>query len=586
MGTNEENVHADTNKSLRLPLGVSSFERAASGGYYLADKTLLIRDVLDDGAQAILFTRPRRFGKTLNMDMLRLFFEIPPEGADTASLFRDKKIWACGESYTCHQGHYPVVFLTFKDVKYATWEEASQKIARILQSEVARHDYLLESARVSEIDRHALRRIYQLEAPTAELTDALLVLTRALASHHGTPAVVIIDEYDAPIQQGHRWGYYDQAVLFMRTLFSGGLKDNLHLFRGFMTGVLRVAKEGILSGLNNLEVSSVLDLSFAEFFGFTPNEVQAMAAYYGVPEKYSEICAWYDGYRFGDADIFNPWSVISYFNNRYLAQPYWVSTSDNAILGEILAKASPSTIDNVRSLMEGTSLWTPVEIGTVYPRIADDPTSVWSYLLMTGYLKAVERRQLPSGAWFYRVAIPNREISLVYASEVLGAVRDVLPAVSVGEVQGAVIAGDADALQTALSNLLVRIGSVRDPAGEGFYHGFVLGLVAMLDGLGYRVRSNRESGMGYFDVALEPTEPNGPLPGVVMEFKALRAPQAPGEADPGQLDASLDALAREALSQIASRDYAYELRDAGAVRILTYGIAFCGKHVRVQSAEA
>lgn len=307
-----------------------------------------------------------------------------------------------------------------------------------------------------------------------------------------------------------------------------------------------------------------------------------MARRYGAEDRYDEICSWYDGYRFGKAELFNPWSVLSYLHNGCEAQPYWVSTSNNAILGEILSKAPAQTLKDLRGLIEGGSVLTSVEIGTVYPRIADDPSSVWSYLLMTGYLNAVDRIRTPIGSMLYRLAIPNREVNLVYRSEVLSTFCDVVPAAQVGPVQGAVMAGDAAGLQHALGELLARITSVRDPAGEGFYHGFVLGLVAMLDGLGYKVRSNREAGLGYFDVALEPTASG--LPGVVMEFKAIGACEARsiGEDD---LDARLDALAAEALAQIDGRDYACELRTSGAdTPLLKYGVAFCGKRVRVKSA--
>ena len=570
----------------RLPIGVTSFRKMAEEGFYFVDKTLLIRDVIDDGAEVVLFTRPRRFGKTLNMDMLRVFFELPieggGEGGDAAVLFRDKAIWACGERYTAHQGAYPVVFLTFKDVKFPAWSETLGEIAHLVQLEALRHGYLLESAACNEVERSGLARLCRGEGSTVELAGALYLLTAMLEKHHGRPAIIIIDEYDAPIQQGHLHGYYGEAVDFMRVFFSRGLKDNPSLYKGFMTGVLRVAKEGILSGLNNLVVESVLDARYASYFGFTPDEVRAMARRYGAEDRYDEICSWYDGYRFGKAELFNPWSVLSYLHNGCEAQPYWVSTSNNAILGEILSKAPAQTLKDLRGLIEGGSVLTSVEIGTVYPRIADDPSSVWSYLLMTGYLNAVDRIRTPIGSMLYRLAIPNREVNLVYRSEVLSTFCDVVPAAQVGPVQGAVMAGDAAGLQHALGELLARITSVRDPAGEGFYHGFVLGLVAMLDGLGYKVRSNREAGLGYFDVALEPTASG--LPGVVMEFKAIGAREARsiGEDD---LDALLDALAAEALAQIDGRDYACELRTSGAdMPLLKYGVAFCGKRVRVKSA--
>lgn len=567
----------------RLPLGVSSYAKAVMDGYFVVDKTLLIRDVIDNGAEVILFTRPRRFGKTLNMDMLRRFFEIPvpPEGddvviCDAATLFRDTDIASCGEAYLRHRGDYPVVFLTFKDVKFPTWQEARNELARLVADEYARLAPLVRRERLTAFESEQFDRLCAGTSSDVELAGSLKLLTRLLRESTGSPAIVIIDEYDAPIQQGHLHGYYDAAVGFMRVFFSGAFKDNANLFKGFMTGVLHVAKEGILSGLNNLYVDSVLDEEFSQYFGFTADEVRDMAARFDATERYGEICAWYDGYRFGSTEVFNPWSVVNYFSKGCRAQPYWVSTSNNSILGEILAAAPSSLLDELRSLIEGGTVWTPIEIGTVYPHIADSPSSVWSYLVMTGYLNAVDSIQTPIGSMLYRVAIPNKEVGLVYRTEVLASVRDVLPEAQVGLVQRAVVTGDSTGLENALGDLLERVVSVRDPASEGFYHGFVLGLVAMLDGMGYRVRSNRESGRGFFDVALEPTSSR--LPGVVMEFKALRGSDGGAEGP----DARLDGLAKDALAQVADRDYVCEMRAAGVATVFAYGVAFQGKRVRVR----
>jgi hypothetical protein len=295
------------------------------------DKTLMIKEFLDERPQVALFTRPRRFGKTLNMDMLRTFFEKTNE--DTSVYFRDKAIWKQGEKYQAYQGKYPVIFLSFKDVKCETWQETLQKLAEIIGSEFARHTELLTTEACNDVDKASFRRVMERAASDVELSGALLTLTRMLHEHHKIAPVIIIDEYDTPIQQGHTRDFYDQVILFMRNLFSGGLKDNSHVTFGFLTGILRVAKESIFSGLNNLSVYSIMDDSFSEYFGFTHDEVKQMAAYYGAGGNYSELCEWYDGYRFGESDIFNPWSVINYFQRKCKLQAYWVSTSSNDVIG-------------------------------------------------------------------------------------------------------------------------------------------------------------------------------------------------------------------------------------------------------------
>ena len=290
-----------------LPIGISEYQEASTE-YYYVDKTLLIRDFLDERPKVSLFTRPRRFGKTLNMDMLRVFFEKTEE--DTSVYFRDKKIWSCDQSYLDQQGKYPVIFLSLKDVKGSSWEETFRMIRGLLADEFQRHKELADSDALNEYEKD---RFSSLAATTASEVDyqmSLQTLTRLLHQHHGVAPIVIIDEYDTPIQQGHVNGFYDAVVGFMRNLFSGGLKDNRHLSYGFLTGILRVAKESIFSGLNNLKVNSILEDRYSEYFGFTPEEVQEMAAYYGVPEKYQELCDWYDGYRFGDSEIFNPLSSV------------------------------------------------------------------------------------------------------------------------------------------------------------------------------------------------------------------------------------------------------------------------------------
>ena len=369
---------------LPLPIGISDY-RLASSEYYYIDKTMMIKDFIDERPMVSLFTRPRRFGKTLNMDMLRTFFEKTDE--DTSVYFKDKKIWACGKKYRDYQGKYPVIFITFKDIKFDTWEETFDAIKRVFSKEAYRHIELQISDKCNEFEKKNFENLLSGEVNEVELSSALLTLSSMLHEHHGIAPIIIIDEYDIPIQQGYMKKFYDKVILFMRNLFSGGLKDNRHLSYGFMTGILRVAKESIFSGLNNLTIHSVLDNKYSTYFGFTSEEVREMVEYYGVSEKYHEICEWYDGYRFGKTEIFNPWSVINYFNNECEARAFWQSTGSNDIIGEIIAQADKEIYEKLTSLVRGEKLTTYIDTGVIYPQIKNNPSTIYSFLLVAGYLK-------------------------------------------------------------------------------------------------------------------------------------------------------------------------------------------------------
>ncbi len=399
---------------LPLPVGVSDY-RLATAEYYYVDKTMMIRDFLDERPMVSLFTRPRRFGKTLNMDMLRTFFEKTDE--DTSIYFQDKKIWNCGEKYRKYQGQYPVIFVTFKDIKKDTWQETYDSIAQMIILEFKRHAELNDSPRVS--DRDYYRKVIHGDASRNDMENSFMMLTKMLHDHHGTAPVLIIDEYDTPIQQGYLRGFYDDVILFMRNLFSGGMKDNRHLSFGFLTGVLRVSKESIFSGLNNLKINSVLDQKYSSYFGFTPEEVQEMAHYYGVSDKYEEICEWYDGYRFGQSDIFNPWSVINYFSSGCEPRAFWLSTGSNDIIGELIGLADQDIYDRLASLVKGETFTAYIDTNVIYPQIQNNPSTVYGFLLVAGYLKAVRTSLSFTGDFLCEVALPNKEISFVYKKEIL-----------------------------------------------------------------------------------------------------------------------------------------------------------------------
>lgn len=563
-----QNMAAKPAIRLPLPIGVADY-RLASTEYYYIDKTLMIKEFLDERPMVSLFTRPRRFGKTLNMDMLRTFFEKTAE--DTSVYFRDKAIWQCGERYRSYQGKYPVIFLTFKDVKFTTWQETFQSIRELIAKEAYRHIELKDSDRCDAFDKKAFLRLQQGNADETELANALADLSLALHKHYGIAPIIIIDEYDIPIQQGYMQGFYDKVILFMRNLFSGGLKDNKHLSYGFLTGILRVAKESIFSGLNNLVINSVLDNKYSEYFGFTASEVQQMAAYYGVADKYAELCAWYDGYRFGRTEIFNPWSVINYFNNGCEPRAFWQTTGSNDIIGEIIGVADAEIYERLTSLVNGRSFVTYIDTSVIYPQIKSNPSSIYSFLLVAGYLKVLKTVPAFSGDFMCEVALPNKEIAYVYNKEILQKLDKLIPMAAAISMQEALYSADSRKLKAVMQSLLANSVSSFDTARENFYHGFMLGLCALLSNA--YVTSNREAGDGRYDIQLMPK--NVALPGILIELKAEK------HADAEQLKK----LAAVALKQIHDKNYAADMQSHGVKTIYKYGVAFSGKKVEIEVEE-
>ena len=553
-------------KHLPLPVGVSDY-RLASTEYYYIDKTMMLKDFIDERPMVTLFTRPRRFGKTLNMDMLRTFFEKTNE--DTSKYFKDKKIWEQGEYYRSFQGKYPVIFITLKDVKHNSWDNTFANIGSIISSEYCRHSDLSKSPKLDKKQKDFYDKMVSEKFSAVDLERSLLYLSEMLKKHYGEGAVIIIDEYDTPIQSGHTSGFYDDVIAFMRNLLSGCFKDNKSLAFGFLTGILRVAKESIFSGLNNLTINSVLDNKYSEYFGFTANEVKEMAAYYSAPDKFDEVCEWYDGYRFGKTDIFNPWSVINYFSNDCEPRAFWLSTGSNDIIGEIIKEADNEIYERLSSLVNGGSFTTYIDTSVIYPQIKNNPSSIYSFLLMAGYLKVVKSSVSISGDFMCEVALPNKEISLVYRKEILQKLENLIPQATAIAVEEAIFSGNGEKLRDIISNFLIQSVSAFDAAGENFYHGFMLGVCALF-GNSY-VTSNRESGDGRYDIALSPKVSN--LPGIIIELKAEKNCN----------EKELQELAKTALKQINDKKYDTDLKSKGVKMIYKYGVAFSGKHVAVEA---
>ena len=541
---------------LPLPVGTSdwaTFSRRA----YCVDKTLMIKDLIDSGTCVALFTRPRRFGKTTAMRMIRAFYE------GDASLFHDKLIWQSGEKYRAEQGAHPVIYLTFKDVKQLTAGEAFEKLTGDIIAEVCRYREDVEGDWGDGVKKEKLLRVMRVRGSRIEVAESLGLLCEAIEAHRKQKPVILIDEYDQPITTASVNGFYDEMCAFMRVFLSSALKDNEHCHMGLMTGVLRVAKEGILSGLNNLKVWTVFDEKFSQYFGFTEGEVRTMTEYYGAADKMPEIRRWYDGYDFGGTEIYNPWSVLQYFDRNCKPDAYWLDTSSNDLITEIVRDLPHDTVKTLEQLLRDETPRVPMakDLGP-YKQIRERKDSLYALLVSAGYLKVCS--ELVRGTC--QVAIPNHEIAQVFVDDIQSKINRSL-STGTSDIVGALIDRDMPALKAAISSFLLESVSYFDAAAEGFFHGLTLGFLAVLRDE-FRVLSNVESGEGRFDIALKPLVE--PFPAFIIEVKKADSP-----------DDDLKALAREARKQIDSREYDATFRAEGISDIEKIGLAYCKNKVEI-----
>ena len=544
------------------PVGTSDWA-TFSRDSYCVDKTLILKDLIDSKSRVVLFTRPRRFGKTTTLEMIRAFYE------GEASLFRDKNIWAAGAKYRKEQGKHPVMFLSFKDIKQTTAEEAFTRLAAVIGGEVARFAECIENGWGDEAKKRSLRRVMNREGTKDELSESLGLLSEAVHAFTKKPPVILIDEYDQPITTASTNGFYDEMCTFMRVFLSGALKDNKHCHVGIMTGVLRVAKEGILSGLNNPAVWTVFEPEYSQYFGFTEDEVAEMARYYGAEDKLPEIKAWYDGYDFGGTEIYNPWSVLRYFQCNCKPDAYWLDTSSNDLITEIVQELPFDMEATLHKLMTGKSVLVPMakELGP-YKQIRDNENTLYTLLVSAGYLKPAG--EVKDGEC--EVMIPNYELKQVFYSEIVQKVRSFDKNGGIVAVERALRERDPFLFGKYLAAYLKEAVSFFDTAAEGFYHGLVLGFIACFRNR-FVVKSNRESGEGRYDISMRPLV--DAMPGVVIELKAAE-----------EETEDLDALAREARRQIDTREYTTEMLADFAAHgekrdILKFGMAFYKKNLVV-----
>jgi len=575
----------------KLPVGLSDFKKVMEGNYYYVDKSLLIKEVIDQGAEALLLPRPRRFGKTLNLSMLRYFFEKPAlptalgrpgTAADTSHLFRHLQIWQAGEEYVAKQGKYPVVFLTLKDVKELNWESAQEKIKQIIQEEYLRHNYLKTANELDAPEKQYFEKISNLEASQAQYESALKNLSFYLARHYDQKVILLIDEYDTPIQAGYVNGYYAEVVGFMRNLLSGGLKDNVNLEKGVLTGIMRVAKESIFSGLNNPGVFTLLHPEFSAAFGLTEAEVGQALKDFSLEDRAENVRDWYNGYVFGGRIVYNPWSIINYLNSiDKKFRPYWLNTADNAIVEQLLTRGGKELRLELESLIRGESIEKPVEENIVFAEIEKRDEFLWSFLLFSGYLKYLTTRadEFDPTLTLAQLCLPNLEVRGIFLRLIKRWFTDRLEPAKMQMMLQALVKGEVKEFERLFRELVVNIFSYHDFGGESekVYQAFVIGLLVWLSG-DYEVKSPAlagESGFGRYDVALIPRDSRRAA-GIIIEFKKVNAKRG---------ETKDNALAK-AFQQIEKKNYAGALVARGVQQIRKLAIVFKGKQVWVKERSA
>lgn len=552
----------------KLPVGIEDFEKLRKEDFYYIDKTGIIRDLLNNWGEVNLFTRPRRFGKTLNMSMLKNFFEIGADQALFDGLTISKETVLC-ERY---MGKYPVIFISLKGVDGLTFEDAYGMLRRIIREEASRLRLLLSSERIAEDDKRALARILEERDTHDDVRDSLKMLSSLLYKHYGQKVILLIDEYDVPLDKAFQHGYYEEMVSLIRGLFGQALKTNEFLQFAVLTGCLRVSKESIFTGLNNFDISSIVDVEHDEHFGFTEAEVQELLYDYDMEEKADIIKEWYDGYRFGDADIYCPWDVIKY-TKKLLADPhaepeaFWINTSGNDLVKRFIDKADKTTQDEIERLIAGETIEKKVRLDLTYNELDSSIDNLWSVLFTTGYLTQTGR----AVKGVYKLVIPNREVREVFILQIQEWFREriVDDEKPMREFCQAFLQGKPEGIQKRLNIILNRMISILDtkaPDGqkENFCHGLLLGLLR--SEVSWLILSNAESGDGFSDILIEPEDPDA---GIVIEVKYASSV------------AGLEKACEEALRQIREKRYDERLRNDGRTDVLIYGIAFCRKRCKV-----
>lgn len=547
----------------QLPVSISDFAKLITGNYYFVDKSLFIKELLDSGAGVTLIPRPRRFGKTINMSMIRYFFE--KSDVSRRHLFDGLKIEQHPKCMA-KQGQYPVIFLTFKDVKERSWAACQKSIKNVVAEEFRRHDYLLSGVSLDDVQKREFREIVDKSADLVAYSQSLATLTAHLAKHHQREPILLIDEYDAPIHAAFLNNYYDDVISFMRNFLSGGFKDNSNLEFGVLTGILRISKESIFSGLNNLEVNTFLQEIHSDKFGLLEAEVTEVLTYFGRYSDLEKVRAWYDGYQSRTCKLYNPWSIINFTKSGDFL-PYWANSSDNAMLKQVLKGGPDGIKDDCEELLRGEIITKEINENIVMPELLVSTRAVWNLLFMSGYL-TFENLRFVGRKRFVDLKIPNEEVCEIYDTQILSWFQTTRQ--SEQQYQSmltSLLEGDRENFKFLFTRFAQETLGVFDVTGthpERFYHGFVLGMLASLRE-SYDVVSNHESGFGRYDVSIFPRDVA--KIGIIFEFKVV---------DPDR-NQTLESEAQNALKQIEDRQYEAAMRARGITNIIKIGISFEGK---------
>ena len=565
--------------TLKLPVGIENFEEIRKLGFYYIDKTRLIEQLLQGWGKVTLFTRPRRFGKTLNMSMLKSFFEIGTDKTLFDGLYISGNKELCDE----HMGKYPVIFLSFKGVEGLTYDEAFDALVRVISKEISRVSFLADSDKLTMLEREQYKGLTIIEDGSFvfnkdKLISSLQLLSQLLYKQYGQKAVILIDEYDVPLDKAFQNGYYKEMVSLIRGLFGQALKTNEFLQFAVLTGCLRVSKESIFTGLNNFEINSIVDIDHDEQFGFTDDEVMKLLLDYDRSERYPDVKEWYDGYHFGNADIYCPWDVIN-FAKKLVSDPsarpsaFWINSSGNDMVKRFVDKADQTTRDEIEKLVAGGFVEKQLRLDLTYDEIDNTIDNLWSVLFTTGYLTKIGEVKVPdSESYAYKLVIPNKEVREVFILQI----QEWFKAVVANDddtmklLSRAILDKDEKQIARQLNIVMSRMISILDTKApdamkENFYHGLLLGLLRGSNP-DWLIKSNRESGDGFSDILIEPEDPDA---GIVIEVKYAKEMK------------ELDAVCEAAMAQIKNKCYDEALRDEGRCDILAYGIAFCRKRCRV-----
>lgn len=555
-----------------IPIGIDNFKEIITGRYYYVDKTLLIKELLDLTGKVNLFTRPRRFGKTLNLSMLQAFFENTgdeEENQKRRELFKHLQIMNAGDAYTSHMGQYPVIFLTLKSAKQRTFQSALFKIKECISQEYRRHAFVCDGVKLSDSEKQLFQKLADGRGTMDEYSGSLQFLSQCLYKETGEKVIILLDEYDVPLENAYFRGFYDEMIDFIRSLFESGLKTNDALKFSVITGCLRISKESIFTGLNHLKIISVLDRQYSEHFGFTEKEVKEMTEYYGHAGRYDDLKQWYDGYVFGNTCIYNPWSVINFMfdlnaDEQAFPRPYWVNTSSNQIIHDMISRADTMTRNQIEELLNGKTMDIPVHEEITYDDLEDIGDNLWNFLYFTGYLTK-ESEYFKNHTVYLKVRIPNIEVKTVYTNTILNWFQESVKKKDFRELYRAMEEKNTGKMGEILTEQLFSVISFYDSA-ENFYHGFLAGILSQSEK--YLVKSNRESGLGRSDLIVKTPSLRGRA--FLLEVKVSDSMK------------HLEQDAKKAVQQIWDKNYMEELKLEGYEQIDAFGIAFYRKDCEVQ----